>query len=200
MAEPYSPVGRAAALSSSVERMAEHFETRQWVPFSVEAVFAFFAVPRNLPRLMPAELQTRIEGLTLVPPPSDPPQGRRTDFIAAGVGSEIVLSFQPIPWLRHRSSWTARIVKFEWNRYFCDAQVQGPFAAFVQRHGTQPETRDGVEGTLVSDDIEYTLPFGPLGRLGRSFVRKQLEASFAHRQQRLLQILKLEARVAASQI
>ncbi len=198
MAEPYSPVRTATALRSSVETMAQHFETRQWVPFSVETVFAFFAVPRNLPRLMPRELHTRIEGLTLVPPSSSPPQERGPDFVAAGVGSEIVLSFRPIPWLWRRASWTARIVDFEWNRYFCDEQVHGPFAAFVQRHGTETETRDGVEGTLVSDDIEYTLPFGPLGRLGHSYVRKQLEMSFAHRQQRLLQILKLEARVAAS--
>lgn len=41
--------------------MAQRFETRQWVPFPVELVFAFFANPSNLPHLMPPRLKTRIE-------------------------------------------------------------------------------------------------------------------------------------------
>jgi len=188
--------------------MTQYFETRQWVPFSLERVFAFFADPRNLPRLMPPELQSRIEDIQLVPP-SIPPQsmplasanGKRPSAnVFAGVGSKVVVNFRPIKWLPLRVSWLAKVVAFEWNSHTIDEQVRGPFAKFHHRHSTEPELRNGLEGTLVSDQIEYALPYGFLSRPANSFVRKELEHSFEWRQQRLTQILTLEARVAEAQI
>ncbi len=40
--------------------MRHTFQTEQWLPFPVELVFAFFAYPENLPRLMPAWQKARI--------------------------------------------------------------------------------------------------------------------------------------------
>jgi ligand-binding SRPBCC domain-containing protein len=91
----------------------------------------------------------------------------------------------------------ARITEFEWNSHFCDQQTRGPFDQFNHRHGIQAETRDGVEGTLVNDEIDYSLPFGVLGQLSAALVRRQLEKSFEHRQQRLPEILAVAARQAA---
>jgi ligand-binding SRPBCC domain-containing protein len=54
-----------------------------------------------------------------------------------------------------------------------------------------------VEGTLVTDEIDYSLPFGLLGQLGSALVLRQLEQSFAHRQQRLPEILAIASRQAA---
>jgi ligand-binding SRPBCC domain-containing protein len=188
--------------------MTQYFETRQWVPFPVERVFAFFANPRNLPRLMPPELQSRIEDVHLVPP-LVPPQSmaigrakgeRLAANVFAGVGSKVTVNLRPIKWLPLRVSWLARIVAFEWNSQMIDEQVRGPFAKFHHRHATQPELRNGVEGTEVCDQIEYTLPYGILSRPANSFVRKELEHSFEWRQQRLAQILTLEARVAEAQV
>ena len=53
-----------------------------------------------------------------------------------------------------------------------------------------------MEGTLVSDEIDYSLPFGLLGQLGSALVRRQLEQSFAYRQQRLPEILAVASRQA----
>jgi ligand-binding SRPBCC domain-containing protein len=117
--------------------------------------------------------------------------------VAAGVGSEILISFYPIRWFPRRVSWMARITEFEWNSHFCDEQIRGPFHAFQHRHGIQAETRDEVEGTLVTDEIDYSLPFGLLGQLGSALVLRQLEQSFAHRQQRLPEILAIASRQAA---
>jgi ligand-binding SRPBCC domain-containing protein len=179
--------------------MAQSFETRQWVPFPVELVFAFFANPTNLPHLMPANLETRIEDARIQAPPPrpvHPDPARRFQSIAAGKGSEILISFFPIPWIPRRVSWMARITEFAWNSHFCDEQIRGPFTNFRHRHGIEAEVQDGIEGTLVSDSIEYDLPFGVFGRIAGSFVRRNLAQSFAYRQKRLPEILAAAARQA----
>ncbi len=176
------------------------FETRQWVPFSLELVFAFFANPHNLPRLMPPALKTRIDEARLQQPPEQHAATNpawRIRGVAAGVGSEMVISFCPVSWWPQRVTWVARITEFSWNSHFCDEQVSGPFARFRHCHGTLAETRGNQVGTLVTDDIEYALPYGFIGRLGNPLVRRQLEQSFAQRQVRLPQMLADAVREAA---
>jgi ligand-binding SRPBCC domain-containing protein len=90
----------------------------------------------------------------------------------------------------------ARIAEFAWNSHFIDEQVRGPFTRFRHRHAVTAELRDGVEGTLVDDDIEYELPFGIFGRLASGFVRRNLAHSFAYRQKRLPEILSAAAQQA----
>ncbi len=179
--------------------MIRRFETSDWVPYPVELVFAFFATPHNLPHLMPPEVQARIEDVRLQPPPPRPlaaDPGRRFKSVAAGVGSEILLSFYPVKWLPQRVSWTARIVEFEWNSHFTDEQVRGPFAAFRHRHGIAAHIREGVEGTLVSDSIDYAMPGGIFGDVAAGSVLKQLSKSFEFRQKRLPEILSIASRQA----
>jgi ligand-binding SRPBCC domain-containing protein len=186
-------------LHDILDPMMKRFETAQWVPFPIELVFAFFANPQNLPHLMPAELKTRVEDVRMQPPPARPvapDPARRFQSIAAGEGTEILISFCPVKWIPQRVSWTARIVEFAWNSHFIDEQIRGPFAAFRHRHGVTSETRDGVEGTLVTDDLKYELPGGIFGNLAGGVVGKQLEQSFAFRQQRLPEILAAAARQA----
>lgn len=180
--------------------MTGRFQTSQWLPFPVELVFAFFANPVNLPRLMPPRLETRIEDARIAPPPVrpvHPDPARRFLSVAAGRGSEILISFYPLPWLPRRVSWMTRITEFVWNSHFIDEQVRGPFSQFRHRHGIQAEMRDGVEGTLLSDEIEYVLPYGFIGRLAAMLVRRRLNQSFAYRQKRLPEYLAVAARQAA---
>lgn len=182
-----------------METMTQHFNTQHWVPFPVELVFAFFANPNNLPYLMPPRLQTKIEDARLQPPPprpQHPDPARRFKSVAAGVGSEILISFYPIVWIPRRVSWMARITEFVWNSHFCDEQVRGPFTTFRHRHGIAAETRDGVEGTLVSDDVEFAMPYGVLGGMVGAVVKRDLARSFRHRQERLPEILAAAARQA----
>ncbi|MDR5727419.1 MAG: SRPBCC family protein, partial [Terriglobia bacterium] len=164
-------------------------------------VFAFFADPHNLPRLMPPELKTRIDKASFKPAPAPPGSSSQFDFPcdrAAGLGSEMLISFCPVPFLPLRVRWLARITGFEWNGHFKDEQVRGPFAVFRHRHGTRAESRNGCAGTLVTDEIEFALPFGPLGRLVAPLVRLQLQSSFAKRQRRLPQMLAAEEQTKSS--
>ena len=179
--------------------MLHHFETSQWVPFPVELVFAFFANPSNLPHLSPPAMATRIDDIRIQSPPERPlaeDPARRFHSVAAGAGTGLNISFQPFAWIPRRVSWLATITEFEWNSHFCDEQVRGPFQRFRHRHGIQAETRDWTEGTLVSDEIEYALPFGWIGSLGGLLVQRSLARSFAYRQKRLPEILAAAARQA----
>jgi ligand-binding SRPBCC domain-containing protein len=181
--------------------MAQEFEVSQWVPFRLELVFAFFANPSDLPLLMPPKLETRIEDSNLVAPikprPPVPPLVGKLPSVAAGAGSEILIGFRPFAWPRVRVKSKVRITEFEWNSHFCDEQIVGPFARFNHCHSTRTEVRNGVQGTLVTDTIEYSLPFGIVGSLGNSIVRRKLAETFAYRQQRLPEVLTAVFRLAA---
>ena len=186
-------------LRITIKFMPQRFETSQWVPFPVGLVFAFLANPANLPHLMPPRFQTQIEDARLQPPPSRPAHSdpaRRFRSMAAGVGSEILISFYPVRWIRKRASWMARITEFAWNSHFCDEQATGPFTQFRHRHGIKAEFRDWYEGTLVKDQIEYTLPWGLIGKIGGLLIERKLEQAFAYRQKRLPEILDVAGRQA----
>jgi ligand-binding SRPBCC domain-containing protein len=188
------------------------FTTSQWVPYPVELVFAFFANPSNLPHLTPKRQKARVESMRLVPAPARPvatDPALRFQSPAAGVGTEVMLSMRLATGLPFRTRWLVRIAEFAWNDHFEDELLKGPFAAWRHRHTIVREERheereessgaDGVQidGTRVTDELEYQMPLGPLGAVAHElFVRRQIEESFAFRQQRLLEILPAAARQA----
>jgi ligand-binding SRPBCC domain-containing protein len=170
----------------------QQFRTSQWVPFPVELVFAFFANPSNLPHISPPGLQLRIEDARLQPPPPRPfaaDPARRFRSVAAGAGSEILISVVPLALLPKRVSAMHRITEFEWNSHFIDEQIRGPFEFFHHRHIFAVELRGSQEGTLVTDEIDFATGSGPLGGLSASAFRGQLEKAFKFRHTRLLQVL-----------
>ncbi len=180
--------------------MLHKFEAEQWLPFPVEAVFAFFANPENLPRLMPAWQKARIEEASFAPPPPRPvPSDAALSFpsIAAGAGTKMTISFRPFPFSPFRVPWDAEITEFEWNDHFCDVQHRGPFAYWKHCHTVRPETRpnpqgEPIDGTLLRDALEYGMHLGPLGELGHTlFARHQIASIFAYRQKRTAALLPL---------
>ncbi len=178
--------------------MRHTFQAEQWLPYSVEQVFAFFANPENLPRLMPPWQKARIEEASFAPPPPRPAVADsrlRFGGIAAGAGTRMTLSFRPFPYSPLRVPWDAEIDKFVWNDHFCDKQLRGPFAFWHHCHRLHRETRTDengqpVTGTLLRDEVEYEMWFGSLGELAkRLFVERQFRSMFAYRHQRTAQLL-----------
>jgi ligand-binding SRPBCC domain-containing protein len=175
--------------------VAEH-----WVNADLKRVFAFFSDPHNLPRLMPKEMDVRLEELRLVPPPPEAPRvvvesgaisetvvesgGNQTKI--AGRGSQIVISFRLLPFLPFRGRWVAEILDYEPLSHFIDEQRSGPMRSWRHRHSFRPESRSSVEGTVVRDEVDYQLPFGILGRIADSLiVERVMRRTFAARQTQL---------------
>lgn len=169
--------------------MLPRFQTEQWLPYPVEHVFAFFADPRNLPRLMPGWQRTHIEAITLIPPP----ESRSGDTgVVAGSGTRLTLSFRPFPYSPLRLSWEALIEDFIGDHSFCDVQLRGPFRFWRHCHTVEAAASplDGSPGTLLRDDVTYELPLGPLSALVDTlFLQRQLAATFRYRQQRTMELL-----------
>ena len=101
---------------------------------------------------------------------------------AAGKGSLITISFRPVPFFPLRLEWDALITEFRWNDFFCDEQRRGPFKYFRHCH----RIREERNGTVVSDNVEYELPFGVLGDVAnRVIMKRQIRSLFRHRQKML---------------
>jgi ligand-binding SRPBCC domain-containing protein len=165
--------------------MRHTYHSEQWLPYPVDLVFAFFANPENLPRLMPPWQKARIEEAAFAPPPPRPISSQPIRSIAAGPGTRITLSFRPIPYSPLRIPWEAEIDEFVWNDYFADLQLRGPFAYWHHRHTVQHETRDNNIGTLLKDEVEYEPPLGQLGEIANTlFISRQLRNTFAYRKLR----------------
>lgn len=179
--------------------MSNHLEFENWVASPLERVFAFFSDPENLPRIMPATTGIRLVRIDRIAPPPAPMDSAPAADRTVGVGSVIVTSFRVLPFLHIRAQWTSRITEFEWNRYFVDVKEnvpgEGPFRRWHHRHQFERQTRKGtdgtpVDGTLVSDFVDYEVGFGLPGRiLDRLFIAGQLSRTFAHRQRTLPKLL-----------
>jgi ligand-binding SRPBCC domain-containing protein len=166
--------------------MRYHFNAEQNLPYPLETVFAFFADPANLPRLMPDWQRARIEHANYIAPPPPPHPFPGSERIAAGSGTRLTLTIRPVPYSPVRLPWDALIEDFRWLEGFCDVQLRGPFKYW--RHCHTVRTLEG--GTVIHDAVEYELPLGFLGSIANAiFIRRQLAATFRFRQKRTLELL-----------
>jgi NADH dehydrogenase len=139
---------------------AHRLSASQFIARPIEEVFAFFTQPANLGRLTPAAM-----GFELL-----------TDD--GNLRDRLEIRWRIRPLLGIPMTWTARIAGYEPGRRFMDVQVCGPYRRWEHTHTF--EAVDG--GTIVRDEIEYAVPFGPLGDLvNRLVVRGQLRRLFEYR-------------------
>ena len=156
--------------------MPYHAQFEHWIAAPLEKVFAFFADPMNLPRIMPAWMRIKFEEITVVPPPSG-----SAHF--AGVGTRFLASYRALPFLPLRIRSGAEIVGFARNEFFADVQGKGPFRSWHHRHEFASESRSGIMGTRLRDRIEYEIGLEPVGRLVNAlFIAPQMRRTFAYRQ------------------
>lgn len=133
-----------------------------FLPRDLGEVFGFFGNPRNLETITPPWLGFRVKSTS-------------DATVRQGTRIRYRLSLHGIP-----MSWESRITEYQANSHFADEQITGPYAHWYHRH-TFREVAGGVE---MTDDVDYRLPFGPLGRLVNWLVvRHQLRAIFDYRTQ-----------------
>ena len=153
------------------------FAAEQWVPAKLHKVFEFFCDPQNFVVIMPPEIGTRILQLEKLAPSET---GRLAE--AAGKGTRIEFSFRTVPLLPFRMKWLAEVVEFVPYERFRDIQVRGPFKTWEHTHGFVAQTRNATEGTLITDEILYTVGLSSLGGMAdETIIRLALARTFAHR-------------------
>jgi ligand-binding SRPBCC domain-containing protein len=128
-------------------------------------VFGFFSRPENLGRLTPRGLGFQM----LTPAPIEMKDGAVIDYAIRLYGKDL--------------RWTTLITLFNAPHKFVDVQLKGPYSFWHHTHAfTVTEN-----GTIISDEVKYAMPFGLVGRIIHSLVvRHQLQRIFTFRQEQIL--------------
>ena len=91
-----------------------------------------------------------------------------------------------IKWLGLSMGWQTIITEYQPPYRFVDLQAKGPYRLWHHTHRFQPLP----DGTLVTDEVRYVLPLGPLGSIAHAaMVKHQLLGIFRYRQQKLAEKL-----------
>jgi len=133
----------------------------QFIPASRERVWEFFATPRNLDALTPADL--RFEIVSEVP---------------ARMHAGLLIAYRISPmagvWMR----WLTEIRHVCEGEYFVDEQRIGPYRLWYHEH--QFEVVDG--GVKMTDRVTYEVGWGLIGWLAEHWwIRRKLERIFDFR-------------------
>lgn len=140
--------------------MVYRLERTTFIPRDQEEVFAFFAEAANLQRITPPFLDFEI----ITPQPIAMRAGTIIDY-------KMKLFGLPV-------RWRTLIKEFEPITHFVDVQTKGPYRLWHHRH----EFKAVPGGTEMLDQVDYELPFGPLGTIVRTlFVRRMLDKIFDYR-------------------
>jgi ligand-binding SRPBCC domain-containing protein len=140
--------------------MMHTLTTSMSLPLARDQVFAFFAEASNLQRITPPEL-----GFEMVTP--------QPIHLSEGTYIEYRLHLFGIPF-----SWQSEIQRWNPPEEFVDVQRRGPYKHWVHTHRFREE--QGV--TIIEDEVQYALPYAPLGELVYPLVRLQLHRIFRYRQ------------------
>jgi uncharacterized protein YbjT (DUF2867 family)/ligand-binding SRPBCC domain-containing protein len=139
---------------------AHRLHAEMLVDYPMDQVFAFFVKPENLGRVTPSSLD-----FELLSTDTQMREGLQIDYRVR-------------PLLGIPLNWRSLIAEYDPPRGFRDIQLKGPYRRWDHRHSFVALGNR----TQVSDDVEYSLPLGPFGRLAHAaIVRGQLEEIFRHR-------------------
>ena len=139
-----------------------HLKRQQQLPISLNEAWAFFATPKNLAKITPANMRFEI----------------KTELTDNTIYPGLNIAYRVRPLFNIPVNWLTEISEVDQQHSFTDIQLKGPFAYWAHKH--QFEAKDG--GVLMTDTLTYVLPFAWLGRLAHSlFVKKRIEQIFNHR-------------------
>jgi ligand-binding SRPBCC domain-containing protein len=135
---------------------------KQFLPISKVQAWEFFSSPENLAVITPARLNFKILSIS--------GDGH------LHTGQIIRYKITVLPLIR--MLWETEITEVTEHQSFMDIQRKGPYAYWAHKH-TFTEVTDGVE---MTDELEYDLPLGIIGRLAHDlFVAREVRSIFEYR-------------------
>ena len=145
-----------------------HLKQIQTLPVDREILWEFISVPQNLNKITPPQMAFEIIG--------EPPEKT-----FAGLLLEYRVKVPLLGW----SSWLTEIKYVEEGFSFMDEQRVGPYKWWLHTH----KLEDTDEGTRMTDDIRYLVPFGPIGLLANAlYVGRTLRQIFHYRRVKMEEI------------
>jgi len=142
---------------------------KQRVVGSPEVIWDFFAAPKNLDVITPANLSFRILG----------------DISATMyAGQMIEYRIGVLPGITTR--WLTEITHVKTGEYFVDEQRIGPYRLWHHEHRFQP-TNDG-QAVQMDDQITYEVGWGVIDLLHSMWIRRQLRQIFDFRARKIAEL------------
>jgi ligand-binding SRPBCC domain-containing protein len=139
-----------------------NLQRKQVLPISLEEAWSFFSSPKNLSKITPGDMGFDIRYMS---------GGNQTY-----PGQIIMYKIKILGGLS--VSWVTEITHVQDKNYFVDEQRFGPYALWHHQHHFKT-TNEGLE---MTDEVNYAIPFGFVGRLAHwLFVERQVNAIFDHR-------------------
>ena len=132
---------------------------QQLIERPIDEVFAFFEDPHNLAKITPPEMSFEIRSVEGLP-------------VRAGTRIEYVVRIFGMP-----QRWLAEIAEYDPGRRFVDLQAKGPYRYWRHEHSFEPLD----VYTVMTDQVEYELPFGLAGQIAHVAVARQLRRILDYR-------------------
>ena len=133
---------------------------QQSIARPMDDVFNFFKQPDNLEKITPSSVGFTI----LTPRPIKMQIGTVLDYTIRLLGLPV--------------RWTTLISAYDPPHSFIDVALRGPYSFWHHTHTFE----ENDQGTTMTDEVHYALPFGVLGRLAHLlWVRRQLNYIFDYR-------------------
>ena len=140
----------------------------QTLPVSREKLWNFISVPQNLNEITPPKMAFKIVG-------------EQPASAYAGLLLEYKVRIPVLGW----TSWLTEIKYVTQGYSFMDEQRVGPYKLWLHTHTLE----DVEDGTKMTDEIRYQIPFGPIGSIAHFFfVRRTLMQIFDYRREKLDEI------------
>lgn len=140
----------------------------QKLAIPVEEAWKFFSSPVNLVKITPASL-----GLKII-----------NELKGKEIYTGQIITYKVRPVLGISLLWVSEITYVERLKLFIDEQRKGPYKIWHHEHHFKPVGG----GTEITDIVQYKIPFGILGNLGLSLVKKQLGNIFTYRRRKVQEI------------
>jgi ligand-binding SRPBCC domain-containing protein len=147
------------------------FTSKQTLPITQKQAWRFFSSPSNIVVITPRRFNLKIQSVS--------------DYGILHTGQVIELNMRVL--LLFRITWRTAVTEVNDLNTFTDVQLAGPFERWTHKHSFT-EVSDGTE---ITDEIEYAIPFGHFGRfVNFLFVQRELRKLFNFRSDVLSTCLK----------
>lgn len=128
----------------------------------LETAWEFFSSPHNLSKITPKDMNFRV----------------LTDTGDNSIYEGMIIDYKVSPLFGISMNWQTEIIKVEPLKYFIDFQNKGPYKLWHHLH----EFEENENGVLMTDTVDYELPFGFIGDIAHNIiVKNKLEKIFAFR-------------------
>jgi hypothetical protein len=145
------------------------------LPYKQQTVFDYHSRPGAIDRLIPPWERVKIL--------------KRNESLH--VGTEVLLQ-QSLGFLK--MEWLAKHTAYDPPSHFQDEQVRGPFRRWTHDHIVEAITD---RSSRLIDSVQYQLPYGTIGQLGASWIKRQITSMFDYRHRTTLNDLRFSEHINA---